>query len=100
MTVLNVLNTIFAGLGALAGLAGAVIAFVALRISMQSREKADAAGRTAAAAAEGDSRTRAAVADALDAIVQRPARDPSIAAASHDIDGPLRAIAERLRRGE
>ncbi|MEU1971767.1 hypothetical protein ABZ477_08920 [Microbacterium sp. NPDC019599] len=91
MTVLDVLNTIFAGFGALAAVAGAFIAFAALRISMTSRAKADAA-------ADADRRTRAAVADALD-LLEPAATRPSLRGDTAP-GGSLAGIAERLRRGE
>lgn len=106
-TVLPVLNTIFAGLGALAAVAGAFIAFAALRISMESRKKAEGAERIAAGATEADARTRTAVADALDDLSGRHARPPqTVGPATGAIPLPdpqairLGAIADRLRGGE
>ena len=104
-TVLPILNTVFAGLGALAAVAGAFIAFAALRISMKSREMAAGAQRVAADAAGADARTRTAVADALDDLAHR-ATTPTLLPDAETAPVPpaqaerLAAIAERLRRGE
>ena len=107
MALLDVLNTIFAGIGALAGLAGAVIAFVALRISLQSRAKAESAAQQASAATDAGLITRFAVADALDALGRRRRGDePSLvgeAGATGETGEtavPFQVLVERVRNGE
>ncbi|QIG38935.1 hypothetical protein G5T42_05070 [Microbacterium sp. 4R-513] len=103
---LEVLNTIFAGIASAAAVAGALIAYQALRISMRSREKAEIAQRAATDASASDLRTRTAVADALDGLargfappVQSVVPQTGPVQTSDDQARRLAEIAERLRRG-
>lgn len=104
---LEVLNTIFAGIASAAAVAGALIAYQALRISMRSREKAELAERAATDASASDLRTRTAVADALDGLargyappVQTIAPPAGAVQTSDEQSRRLAETAARLRRGE
>ncbi|TDN91017.1 hypothetical protein [Microbacterium sp. BK668] len=106
MTVLEVLNTIFAGIASCAAVAGALIAYQALLISRRSREKAESAERTATDAAASDLHTRTAVAEALEglaagyAVARQSVAPPPVPAPTPDEQARrLDDIAARLRRG-